>query len=496
MTPRVGICFGTFNRIEQLHECIASLRRAAGKLQYRLYIADGGSRDGTIEYLRTQSDVHLIEQGELLGAVAAFDAAYEAAIDEGADFIVTFNDDIAFIGGEKPELEAAVALLEADESLGGIAFASDRYRTPQAIVDDPFMAALVPITTTDYGFERHHGRVYMNQGMTRRAVHMAVSRAQGDPSGRDYWAREWHTYGADSASGCWIWRLGWRIYEATELRVREHIMGADDAYPGETGDSDALRQHNMAQYGDTAARFAAAWGDPARLEYDEADARQFGGRLPSTDGNYALILTDIYAFLKSRFSGPEAKVWLELGAHIGLDTVKLAAFPGVRLHSFEPDPANEIPALHNVTFNRAAVAAQDGSTSFHRSAWRGDIPWTCSGSIHPPTGHMSAYPDVEFGEDITVPTVALDTYVRERGIGMIDFIWADIQGAERDMILGGQEALKRTRYLYTEYCDTPLYEGQPTLGEILELLPDWKVLADWPSGEAFADVLLENGALA
>jgi FkbM family methyltransferase len=486
---------GTFNRVDQLKECIASLRRAAGALTYKLYIADGGSRDGTIEYLRTQSDVHLIEQGELLGAVAAFDAAYEAAIDDGANYIVTFNDDITFVGDGEPELERAVAYLEADESLGGIAFASDRYRTPKAIADDPFMAALLPAPSADFGFGRHHGHAYMNQGMARRAAHMAVSRAQGDPTGRDYWAREWHTYGADSASGCWMWRLGWRILEAADIQVREHIVGEDDVYPGETGDNDPLRMHNMERYGDTSVRFMEAWGDPARLEYDEADARRFGGVVPRADRDYTLDLTNVYTFLKSRFSGPGAKVFFELGTHIGSDTVRLASFPGVHLHAFEPDPVNIIPALSNVTFNRAAIAAQDGETSFHRSEWRGDMSWTCSGSIHRPTGHMSAYPDVEFGEDITVPTVALDTYVREHKIEHIDFIWADIQGAERDMILGAEEALKHTRYLYTEYCNPPLYEGQPTLAEIVALLPGWKVLADWPSGEAFADVLLANEAL-
>jgi len=494
MTPRVGICLGTFNRLQQLQECIASLRHAAGKLTYHLYITDGGSTDGTLEYLRAQPDVHLIEQGELLGAVKAFDASYRAAIDDEADYIVTFNDDIAFVGDGEPELERAVALLEADESLGAVAFASNRYKTPDAIADDLFMAALLPARAAEYSFEQHHGRVHMNQGMVRRSAHMAVSRAQGDPTGRDFWDPVYHTYGADSSASCWLRRLGFGIYEGLEIHVREHMSSEDDVIPGETGGNDPLRQHNMSQYGYTATRFALAWGDPARLEYDEADARQFGGRLPCT-GNYALDLSDIYSFLKSRFSGPEAKVWLELGAHIGLDTAKLAAFPGVQLHTFEPDPSNVVPERYNVTFNRAAVASKDGELPFHRSEWRGDVPWTCSGSIHKPTGHLTAYPDVEFGETIMVPTVALDTYCREHGIERIDFIWADIQGAERDMILGARETLKHTRYLYTEYCDTPLYDGQPTLGEIFILLPGWRMLANWPSGEAFADVLLENGAL-
>ena len=55
------------------------------------------------------------------------------------------------------------------------------------------------------------------------------------------------------------------------------------------------------------------------------------------------------------------------------------------------------------------------------------------------------------------------------------------------MILGGRGALARAHYLYTEYSDEELYEDQPTLKEILELLPGFRVVELWPD-----DVLLEN----
>jgi len=106
-----------------------------------------------------------------------------------------------------------------------------------------------------------------------------VARAQGDPAGRDYWDRKYHTYGADSAAGCWLWRLGWQVAAADDLRVCERMHGADDVYGGETGDDDPLRRTNMAKYGDTGAIFAADWGDPARLEPCAADIARFGGRL-------------------------------------------------------------------------------------------------------------------------------------------------------------------------------------------------------------------------
>ena len=100
---------------------------------------------------------------------------------------------------------------------------------------------------------------------------------------------------------------------------------------------------------------------------------------------------------------------------------------------------------------------------------------------------MKRYP-VTFGETIDVQTVTLDTFCRQEGVdGVIDFIWADIQGAEGEMIRGGRETIARTRYLYTEYSDDELYEGQPTLSEIMAMLPDFRVLELW-----LDDMLLAN----
>nr|VFK11674.1 MAG: methyltransferase, FkbM family [Candidatus Kentron sp. LPFa] len=81
----------------------------------------------------------------------------------------------------------------------------------------------------------------------------------------------------------------------------------------------------------------------------------------------------------------------------------------------------------------------------------------------------------------------LDTWRREQGIDTVDFIWMDVQGAEMDVFRGGANTLARTRYLYTEYNDRELYEGQCTLPQLLDCLKYFKVLDRYPD-----DVLLEN----
>jgi FkbM family methyltransferase len=194
----------------------------------------------------------------------------------------------------------------------------------------------------------------------------------------------------------------------------------------------------------------------------------------------------IQEWVQQRFGYPGPKLFIELGAHRGTDTVWMAEIPSVVIHAFEPDPRNHQPPRPNVTLHRAAIADRDGRGSLMLSQhWCGQ-EWTYSSSIKPPKNHLHRFP-VTFGGAVEVPLVTLDTFYARHGLEVVDFIWADIQGAEGEMIRGGRRALARTRYLYTEYSDDELYEQQATLKEMLEMLPSFRVLELWPE-----EVLLEN----
>ena len=116
--------------------------------------------------------------------------------------------------------------------------------------------------------------------------------------------------------------------------------------------------------------------------------------------------------------------------------------------------------------------------------------WDQSGSLRRPTGHVTRFPWCTFNRTTTVEVRTLDAWSRKHVPGGIDFIWADMQGAEGDLATGGRETLARTRYLWCEYSDEEFYEGEPTLGELLDLLPDFEVVRRLPT-----DVLLRNARL-
>ncbi len=194
----------------------------------------------------------------------------------------------------------------------------------------------------------------------------------------------------------------------------------------------------------------------------------------------------IQDWVQKMFNYRGHKTFFELGSHQGTDTAWLAQVPNVTIHAFEPDPRNSQPVRKNVLVNRAAISDHDGAGSLIMSLVGWGQIWTHSSSIKQPKNHYHRFP-VTFGESVAVQLISLDTYYERHKLGIIDFVWADIQGAEGEMIRGGQKMLANTRYLYTEYSDDEMYEGQITLSEILTLLPEFHVVELWPD-----DVLLEN----
>jgi 2-O-methyltransferase len=193
-------------------------------------------------------------------------------------------------------------------------------------------------------------------------------------------------------------------------------------------------------------------------------------------------------------------LFIEVGANDGSDTRRLlGAFPSMTIECFEPDARAIRLWRRTVRDDRArlhecAIGATDGVTSFFMSSGapqgrEHEFPegWHLSGSIRRPTGHLGTYPWCEFPTETEVTVRSLDSWSKEFGIGAVDFIWADVQGAERDLIEGGLKTLARTRFLYTEYSEAELYEGQRGLKELLEMLPGWSIHTQF-SG----DVLLQN----
>jgi len=191
-------------------------------------------------------------------------------------------------------------------------------------------------------------------------------------------------------------------------------------------------------------------------------------------------------------SGIERPVVVELGAYDGEDMIWVReACPGVRYYMVEADPRNaamvrEFRDMEGIIFIEAAIADHTGHCELNLCDNECNRA-RASSSIRRPKEHLDYFPWCTFDETITVPCLSLDDLFHIFGITRADLLWADLQGAERDMIKGGAEALKRTRYLFTEADENEMYEGQATRWDLLRSLPDWEMVATFDY-----NVLLKN----
>lgn len=215
------------------------------------------------------------------------------------------------------------------------------------------------------------------------------------------------------------------------------------------------------------------------------------------------MLPDLKAWSVRQLLGKDNARILEIGASDGTDTVEfLEAFPKGRIDCFECDPLairlwkQKIPGDHpRAKLWEFALGEKTGRATFHQSGgrppaaqWEGLERWHYSGSLLPPDKHSEYETWLTFPTKIDVEVVALDDWMGEqfgRAWPIWDFAWVDVQGAEANVLRGGQRLVwQRLRYWYCEAHCKPYYHGQATLQEIRSLLPGF-VFQSEHSGENF-----------
>lgn len=109
----ISIIIVSFNTIDLLRDCLQSLAKEAGNVNYETIVIDNASKDGSAEMVESEfPDVKLIRSEINLGFGAANNLGFAKARGE---YIVLLNSD-AFL---KPQaLEKALAYMQADSSIG------------------------------------------------------------------------------------------------------------------------------------------------------------------------------------------------------------------------------------------------------------------------------------------------------------------------------------------------------------------------------------------
>jgi GT2 family glycosyltransferase len=161
----VSIVVPTFNRSEQLRRCIDKIRRNVPH-PHEVIVVDGGSTDGTREWLQTQGDsfeaqdkLRVILEAKREGAVAAFNKGFRAAT---GYYVMWLNDDAYPLPGA---VEAAVAMMERPDltDVGMVAFYHN-WHSERNVLDR------VEHDGVSYELCHVRGYPYANFGLIRREL--------------------------------------------------------------------------------------------------------------------------------------------------------------------------------------------------------------------------------------------------------------------------------------------------------------------------------------
>lgn len=231
--PDLSIIFGSYNRRQNLERAVESIRSSVGAYTYEIVVTDGGSTDGSREWLASQPDVILLGERRLEGAVAAFNHAFSSS--RGA-FVANFNDDAVYEGDA---LARGVDYMLRTPEAGQVAFAF-KGDGEEWTINEVYPPRDFPSVK--------HLTTYANFGITRRDVANKVACIQGG-----FWSPVYRTYCGDNELSAWIWKLGYRVDKLPDARVID--LRTDDA----------LRSKNTANLGREAKRMYYRWPADAFL---------------------------------------------------------------------------------------------------------------------------------------------------------------------------------------------------------------------------------------
>ena len=194
---------------------------------------------------------------------------------------------------------------------------------------------------------------------------------------------------------------------------------------------------------------------------------------------------------------------IELGANDGFHTrVMTEILNKHRLPwkylAVEPDPRLQAEMPEGVTYVGAGIAQHTGKgTLFLSDGEHEGNRYTGSSSLRTPTRLLHEHwPHMTFDTCIETPTITLDDLCTNNEFGHVDFIWCDVQGCEVDVVRSGKTALKNTKWMFMEYANGELYEGQIPLIEIeRELDGIMRLHTDFRGDALFVNVNLDIPSL-
>ncbi|HCJ09059.1 MAG TPA: hypothetical protein DHV96_12085 [Lachnospiraceae bacterium] len=201
-------------------------------------------------------------------------------------------------------------------------------------------------------------------------------------------------------------------------------------------------------------------------------ALEFGDLVLPYLGDESMIDEGVYEYNDVNLESiPGGGVVLDCGANVGTFSARAAAM-GLDVYAFEPAPVpikwlEMTKKLYkdSIHIEKYALADYEGKTQFYLS----------DSSI----GAGSIEDRGNKGEKIDVDVTTVDNFVEKNNLQRVDFIKADIEGAERQMLRGARKTLKNFApqlSLCTYHC----FDDISAMTDIiLEANPNYKIVYAW-----------------
>lgn len=146
------------------------------------------------------------------------------------------------------------------------------------------------------------------------------------------------------------------------------------------------------------------------------------------------------------------RVMIDVGARMAHDVSRvpsvvdyLKIYPHATYHLFEPNPRFAQTLRENIGDRKRVVLNQYGLGDEDAMMHYDSNLETFSGS--------EAQPDKGHHGDMILQIRTLDWYVRSKNIKKVDFIKIDVEGMDYQVIVGGKETIKKTRFIQYEHWD-------------------------------------------
>jgi FkbM family methyltransferase len=185
---------------------------------------------------------------------------------------------------------------------------------------------------------------------------------------------------------------------------------------------------------------------------------------------------DAYYLMGQIYKKTNPAAVLDIGSHDGNTVLKILDYiPDAKIHAFEPTPAvaaklrERMLGLANVSVHELAMSDKTGTLDFflNSSEQSNSLLDNVAAENQPfedSQRHLSK---------VQIQAMALDDWAAKHEPAGHLIVKADIQGAERLLLAGGQRTFSdKVLAFYSEVCLLPQYKGQTTFWELNRILTE------------------------